>query len=118
MILDVDIEQLRGLGAVAAPCSPNSWHPFIRTLQAYRNGNCTGYAGSPLEQYYSRYCPKTIGDVLGLQLDAQSGPLAEDALGFILPWSRAGIQATRLARLATIQREHVEHGGPQVGWHG
>ncbi len=51
----------------AAPGSGRR-HPFVRTLLAVAGGSCRGYEGSPLQDYFTTFAPRSAADALGLSM--------------------------------------------------
>lgn len=118
-VLDVPLKDCLGLGPTALPCDPTGGHPFIDTLVALRAGRIAGYAGSPLEAYYTRWQPATAGAVLGLPHVLPWASLPP--LACALPWDSLD-PATHLRFWTDIcQRDYRMNGFAltiQAGWKG
>jgi hypothetical protein len=81
-ILEAELTRMRGAFFAA-----DAENPFARTLAEYAAGRCSGYAGSPLEAYYTAWQPATVGESLGLGPGRHAGILTEPAAACALrPW--------------------------------
>jgi hypothetical protein len=86
-LIDVDVERLRGQGALGMKYAAGIGHPFIETLAAYATGRLTGYAGSPAEAFYRQWRPRNAAEALKVDLASASAVLRSmPAYATLSPW--------------------------------
>lgn len=88
---------------------PDGWNPYVATVAGYLDGRFTEYAGSPLEQYYTRFLPETAAEYLCPHL-VRVGPLSDiPARAFLPPWSLRSPEQAQEKRLNQNQGENRAH---------
>lgn len=118
-VIDVPLSDCLGLMPVAFRCDKRGGHPFVETLLGIIDGRVTGYAGSPLKDYYRNWQPATAAEVLGVHgatVLRWMPPLASP-----LPWDRLS-PADHLRLWSDIARRDYHENGfdlpPEAGWKG
>ena len=91
---------------------PDSWHPFVKTLNDYKTGNVTQYAGSTLEHFYDQWQPADAQEaLLG---SAQRAPGLKDSPPFAAsaPWERLSPREGAERAKKHTQAENKREGYP------
>lgn len=111
VLVDIPLDRLRGLGNLAFPCVRGAGHPLIETAAAYLRGDCSGYAGSPLERFSRAWAPPSAAAAMGLLgLDAshELSRIPAYASVSISPWGSVepSEAASRRAMLSRLENRH------------
>lgn len=109
ILFDVPLERCRGLGLMAFPCSKDSAHPYIRTLQDYLSGRVTVYSDSALKAYYMNFQPKIGSELLGLS-PTENKLLLKPVLWFTEPWIASPSRGEEKSKIRIMRNESSDHG--------
>jgi hypothetical protein len=118
-LIDVPLSNVRMLQAAAFRVVGEHRNPFIDTLLSYAAGRVSGYAASPLEQFYHNFRPRTAAEVLGL--DAGHSLANAPPIAFVFPWSGQSPRDAENHWRVMIEKDNLEHGlrAPvSQGWKG
>ena len=128
-IIDVALDECRWLGASGLSYSPDSLHPYVRTLVDYEERRHTTYEGSYLSRYWRTWRPPDLASYLCLDPRACHPLLVHTPpLHAVLPWSpadRIAYMKEERWMLRSDYRALLEAGasparscGPKPGWFG
>lgn len=117
-VIDIPLERCRGHRAAAFSCQPGAGHPYVETAVGLAQGRVTGYADSPVAQYYRHFQPPSAAAYLGIE--PTHDLLRAPAAAMFLPWEEAPAPGVQARRAAALARENASHGrvlGAEHGYH-
>ncbi|WFM72662.1 hypothetical protein [Halomonas sp. CKK8] len=65
-LVEVPLSRIITFGYSAFPLAANAGHPFVKTLEEYRNDREMVVDSSPLRKFYELYQPRTAAEFMGL----------------------------------------------------
>ena len=96
-------------------------NPFVCAIVDSRSSGTSGYEGSSIDQYYTRWQPASVAELLGLSVDS-SPELRQPAAAVGLPWMAETENVDPANRLAVVDRwareESLRHGRQLDSSHG
>jgi hypothetical protein len=117
-LINFPLNSCRSMLPVAFPCTKTSGHPLIETAMGILDGTVIGYIGSPLQNYYQRFQPANLSQLMGLG-SMDDGPASKlSPYAFIFPWG--GTPSVKLMRnkIVLISKENRAHHAKLAGKHG
>nr|WP_299242837.1 hypothetical protein [uncultured Halomonas sp.] len=108
-LTNVPLAHCRGFGLLAFPITKDSSHPFIQTLNEYKNTGLRRYEGSPLEKYYSVFQPTTGEELWGIKPSKNDRLNRYTTLDFIEPWFGIPSKHERRSKININKIEAREH---------
>ncbi len=96
-------------------------NPFVCAIVDSRSSGTSGYEGSSIDEYYTRWQPASVAELLGLSVDS-SPELRQPAAAVGLPWMPETENVDPANRLAVVDRwareESLRHGRQLDSSHG
>ena len=118
VLIDVPLSLCRSLLPVSFPCTRDSGHPLIETALGILEGTVTSNAGSPLQQYFQRFQPANLAELMGLTDKHSCLATRLSPYAFVFPWIGTPGGKTMRRRLGRIHSENKAHHAKMAGKHG
>lgn len=86
-LVEVPLSRIVTFGYSALPLESRAGHPFVKTLEEYRDDRRMDAERSPLRKFYSLYQPRSAAELMGLHRPSYSGFADLPALAALPLWA-------------------------------
>ncbi len=118
VLLKIPLKHCLTFGLTAFVPTEKGASPFVHTLKQYQTSKLNCYEGSLLEAFYTKYQPKTAGELF--DLDGQCNNVLNELppSGASLPWQPYHPSELVKVRRSQIYKDNIEHGAKLDADHG